>query len=847
MAKKNQIHNLEVREGFKPSRFLVELAHMRLSEQQPKKRTLAQRLREKLSDTDNDSLGFSKSRRSFSSNDKKLASPAIRSVPEKEKESGPSIPWRRISSVVVRRTHSFFHEIGRHTVLLFVFAALAALYGYAKLRRFKKKILLLAAVKFSLSKLKKPVRIEEAMTAISEHVWSEVPVLPRTSRQAFHSALLFIFLLAAIIAPFKLFALYRDLDLAAWKQDILHTTMAAADDFKSGAKSVRSMDIDGALADFSSAQANFAKAQQDIGEVNSVLLSLASYIPNDQAKQAANAKYILESGRLSSQLAKLLALAVEEAGFEVKRGEITRALSAAARYLEQSRGLVSEMDANLQKIDPAGLPEEYRVQFLAARDRFSALDDNADYLSATISKAIDLLGGIKDKRYLLVFQNNTEMRGSGGFIGSFALVDFRAGKLRNIEIPGGGSYDVTAGFKKRIYAPEPMRVVNPLWHFWDANWWPDWQKSAPKLAWFYENSDGPTVDGVIAFTPTVIEKLLRIIGPVQLQDADKTVIDQDNFWRFTQEKAEQKGTTTPKSIISDLFQVFKAELPGRLDQENFLPLLGLLSESFYEKHILFYFFDPELEAQVKELGWDGAIADTQGDYLMVTQTNLRGGKTDRVVDIQVDHQAEIQADGSIVDTVTITKQHSGTAGDKLLGVSNVDWVRVYVPEGSTLISADGFEKPLERFFEQADPSDIESDDDLMAEANADLDPASDTRIYRESNKTVFANWMIVKPGETGTIHFKYRLPFQLAPRVKADQSWQDRLADRVRDLFRIEQKDLLPYSLLIQKQPGAKNHALKTGVVADTAYHPVWTFPEGGDKEATINRDQYRAMLFEKD
>jgi len=78
-----------------------------------------------------------------------------------------------------------------------------------------------------------------------------------------------------------------------------------------------------------------------------------------------------------------------------------------------------------------------------------------------------------------------------------------------MEVPSGGGYDTEAGLTEFIAAPEPLHLVDPLWHFWDANWWPDWEKSAKKLMWFYEKSDGPTVDGVISITPTVIEKIIR--------------------------------------------------------------------------------------------------------------------------------------------------------------------------------------------------------------------------------------------------------------------------------------------------------------------------------------------------
>ena len=92
----------------------------------------------------------------------------------------------------------------------------------------------------------------------------------------------------------------------------------------------------------------------------------------------------------------------------------------------------------------------------------------------SLSSALDSVFGDKQlKRYLIVFQNNNEIRPTGGFMGSFALVDIQKGKILNIDIPGGGTYDLKGQMKKEVEPPLPLQLSNNRWEFQDANWFPD--------------------------------------------------------------------------------------------------------------------------------------------------------------------------------------------------------------------------------------------------------------------------------------------------------------------------------------------------------------------------------------
>jgi len=123
-----------------------------------------------------------------------------------------------------------------------------------------------------------------------------------------------------------------------------------------------------------------------------------------------------------------------------------------------------------------------------------------------------------------------------------------------------------------VKAPEPLWLVNPLWHFWDANWWPDWPTTAKNLMWFYEKSGGSTVDGVVTFTPTVVEKLLDITGPIDMSEEYGVIIDSNNFWETTQKIVEHENLllTHPDETVA--FQAstekISSDIPLYQDLEN---------------------------------------------------------------------------------------------------------------------------------------------------------------------------------------------------------------------------------------------------------------------------------------
>jgi len=694
----------------------------------------------------------------------------------------------------------------------------------------------------------------------------------------YRSLLSFMVVLLLLIIPLKILSYFEFFNLKSLENKILSRSQSALSSLMAAADSVSKLDFVQADSSFQQAGQGFLEAQADLNKISDTILSLAALSNNPKIKLAAESKKFLTAGALVSSLGRNLVLATDSL-FKGETDNFSQTLDNFSRHGQLAVDDAQALKKELARINIDNLPLEYQAKFQTLSQQATLLGNNLVEFVKAADRLKEILGLSQDKRYLLVFQNNSELRASGGFLGSYALVDFSNGQIKNLEVPGGGSYDTEAGLKVQVIAPEPLWLVNPLWHFWDANWWPDWPTTAQNLMWFYEKSDGPTVDGVISVTPMVVERLLEVTGPIDLSQEYGLVIDANNFWDTVQKIVEHQNLSKvnpdivadlpvtsqpinsslpleqglevnsdnkPKKIIGDLMAKILEVLPGKLNKDNLLKIISLFEQSLAEKQILFYFSDSNLQNEVAQRNWAGEIKDTSRDYLMIVHSNIAGQKSDRKMQDRIEHFSEVSTDGSIINTVRLYRTHGGIKNEPLVGVRNVDWLRIYVPQGSELLSADGFRIPDAHYFEEPEAGWLKNPL-LKNEATAITDPMSGVKMYSENNKTVFANWVMVDPGETTLITFRYRLPFNFFDRPISD-SWLKRL----NQLLNPDSAELLPHSLLVQKQPGAPASQFSSHLQLPAGWQIFWRHPDNllgktdWDIQTNLDADQYWSVLLEK-
>lgn len=603
-------------------------------------------------------------------------------------------------------------------------------------------------------------------------------------------ALQFTAVVLLLILPLRVLHVYNA--LGETKDKVLGVTELGVNGMKNAATALSSSSWERAIVDFNQASEQFSSASAMLKQINSTSLLLADKIPVI-SKSFTSANNLLEAGNLSAQSAVQITEIIKHLNGETKSDLATK-LKTIKEGLAQTKGNFNKINQLLKDVDISTVPENYQPQMQLILNNLPLLEETYNNLDGFIGFTEKVLGFDGEKRYIFIFQNNNELRATGGFMGSFALVDVKDGVIKKTEVPGGGFYDLKASFLKKIIAPAPFHLVGYPWGVWDGNWWPDFSLTAKKMQWFLEKSRWPTVDGVFAFNSSLVTKLVKITGDIEMPqynksfNSDNIVLALQHAVEFEYDKVENK----PKQIIGDLMPIFVERL-FEVSEKQSLPLLLTLHQSLKEKEIQMYFNDSELQSYADDQGWSGVQKKVDGDYLMIVNTNIAGGKTDNVINQSETVYSYPQDDGSVVHTVSITRTHNGNPKDVFERVNNVSYIRIYTPLGSQFLETTGQDKPEEEYFKEPMPG-YKLDEDLsQIETNKTADKTSGTDIYQENDKQVFGNWLQVEPSQSKTLTFSYKVPAK-----NNNQTWLTKTLDKLP----IKLDKYKTYNLYWQKQSG---------------------------------------------
>lgn len=547
------------------------------------------------------------------------------------------------------------------------------------------------------------------------------------------------------------------------------------------------------------ANARFGEAQSAIEDMGVGASLLLSAIPST-SRRLSSGRALLEAGERLTTAGARMTDAMQAMEREVSPTPVSR-IRLLLSYLKSVLPHLTYAEKLIEDVNEKDIPEAHRETFQQIAAQLPRVTQTLEDFAELSDFAIQVLGGQGAKRYLLLFQNNTEIRATGGFMGSFAELKVRDGVIENLSVPGGGTYDLQGLLRTPRVSPAPLQLLSARWEFQDANWFPDFPTSARQVIAFYRDAGGPSVDGVIAVNATFIADLIGLLGPVEMEGYGRT-INAENFLFEAQKIVEVEYNRTenkPKQFIGDLApKLIERALAGGGD--TFLTLADALSTGLSQKNVQVYFTDETAQRTALARRWGGALLQPKGDYLMVVNTNLGGGKTDGVIEEDVDVQVEIQDDGSTINTVTVTRTHKGIKGSLFTGVNNVNYVRLYVPRGSELIEADGFDIPDRTLFEKPEPAWALNDDLQYAALTQSQDEATQTDIYEEHGKTVFGNWVQTSPGETSIATFRYRVPMRLFEK----------------------RAHAFPYALTVQKQAGTIGRRTTVSVAVPASKEVIW-------------------------
>ena len=598
-----------------------------------------------------------------------------------------------------------------------------------------------------------------------------------------------------LIVPGKASSYYADVELT--KNKIVSDSTNGFLSLQNSTVALMQSDLPTAQTAINEALLNFGSAVDTMQSKHQILQKIASVIPVIENEVKSRQALLLAGQKIALGNTYLLKGAADSQANA--SSTLEERMDIVMQHLHYAIPNYQAAMADLNTVDISALPLNYQGPFKDFKNIFGAVLNDLQNLSDLGGSLKDVFGAQGQRRYLLVFQNPAELRPTGGFLGSFAIMDVKDGKITNLDVPAGGTYDLQGQLDQYEVPPTPLLLTNKRWEFQDANWFPDFSASAQKILWFYRHSRNVTADGVIAINASVLERLLAITGPISDEKRGLT-ISADSALSTIQKVVEtgpEKTDHKPKQILSDLAPQFITHFQNS-KPKDLVPLLMNLQDALSKKEIQAYFVDSNAQSAVEQMGWSGKILPTKSnqDYLAVFNTNIHGQKSDAKIQQTISHQAIIDSDGTILDTVVISRTHTGQAQEEMYGTENIDYLRVYVPQGSELVSATGFTWPDEASFYV--PENFYKKDEFLSQTETEIkiDEHTGTRITNEFGKTAFGNWVITSPGQTSQIQFTYRLPFKITDLSNVDNNvWQKFINDKKFDY----------YQLVVQKQSGIES------------------------------------------
>ena len=632
-------------------------------------------------------------------------------------------------------------------------------------------------------------------------------------KSALSRTIVFALITAVILLPIRGLVIFGQ--IIEDKNKILEFGQQGITSMQSGTLLAADASYELAQTDFANALDSFNNAENVLNEYHNWMFNAASVVPV-VGKQVSLSRNMIIIANDIAEAANIL-------NNKLKNNEYpTEYLYIINNQIEKSLPYLRDANKDLQDISTGILPQDLQVYFDNLKEYLPKTINDLENLNEVFDVLINILGHSSQQRYLVLFQNNNELRATGGFLGSFALTDLSKGKIINLEVPERGLYDLEAGQKVKIKSPKALSIINPHFNIWDANWWPDFPTSAKKISEFYANAENTSIDGVISINASVLQELLTILGPIILDEYNITVTE-NNVFDVLQEETElnyNKEENTPKAVIADLVPIVLDRLLS--DISNNKEVLSLFVQMLANKNIQIYLNNEGAQEKIHDFAWSGEILSNDKDYLNIINTNIAGGKTDNDIYQIIDHQAEITNTGDIINTVRITRTNKGDENNIFAGLEggNVSYIRIFTPLNSEFIEAKGFDKISEEHFDPSSELAIE-DNILRFEEDKMIDGKSNTEIFTSLNKTVFANWMALKPGETKTVSVKYKLPFKLDLHTSLVNNWTK--------IFMGDLK-LDNYSILMQSQSGRDNTVINSSVLLPNDIKVIWNIATEEDK-----------------
>ena len=305
-------------------------------------------------------------------------------------------------------------------------------------------------------------------------------------------------------------------------------------------------------------------------------------------------------------------------------------------------------------------------------------------LSETIPEILGLDG--KRREYMVLLQNEMEIRATGGFVGSYAILSFEGGRLLSFEVKD--VYEADGQLKGHVEPPEEIKkyLGEAGWFMRDANWQASFPQTSREIQWFLEKETGRKVDGVIGMDLAVAKMILGVTGEIYVPDF-KEKVNKDNLYEqaeFWSETNSFPGSTQKANFLGGLGTQLFEEIKNLKTTKRWELMMGMV-EMLERNEIQLGFNHSETAEAMAEAGWDGSVYEGEcsgprcyADYLYVVESNLGINKANYFLYRNMEERVDISA-GWIKRDLKINYENTAKSSN-WPGGDYKNYLRVYLPK-----------------------------------------------------------------------------------------------------------------------------------------------------------------------
>ena len=387
------------------------------------------------------------------------------------------------------------------------------------------------------------------------------------------------------------------------------------------------------------------------------------------------------------------------------------------RYAELApavRAVADSADAALNDIEASPASGRF-AQVVDARERvlelLQPMAEQAESAAALVTELPRLLGSDGPRTYLFGAATPSELRGTGGFIGSVALLRVEEGELEF------GTFEASSALPTLppTQLPPPVEEDRDRWSryggtgtFVNLNRTPDFPSAARAMLSHWKTTRDDDLDGMIVVDPFAFENLIELSGPVDVPDYGVT-LDADSVVAFVANEAYGTfdGATERKEVLGEVAAAtFGRFLEGDLDVPA-TAVVRQFAELIAGGHLTAYSTDPATQEALSRAGVTGELGagdgGASGDLVAVVLNSGTASKVDYFAQREIDLQVTLLEDGSsraeMVVAVTNDAPSSGEV-KYVIGPNNPT-----LEAGDNLVDVSVYLAPTARFTEVPPPAD----------------------------------------------------------------------------------------------------------------------------------------------